>query len=178
MKLKERYQKEIAPELKKTFGHKNYFQVPRLKKAVLNVGVGRHSKDKEYIDAVADGLARISGQRPVMTKARKSISSFKIRQGNIVGVSVTVRRDRMYDFLQKLVTVTLPRVRDFQGVSEKSVDQSGNLTLGIREHLAFPEIKADEVDNVFGLEVTFVTSAQNREEGLELFRLLGVPFKQ
>jgi large subunit ribosomal protein L5 len=125
-----------------------------------------------------DGLTRITGQKPVLNKARKSISSFKIREGNTIGASVTVRRDRMYDLFQKLIAVTLPRVRDFQGLNEKSVDQNGNLTVGIREHLAFPEISAEEVDNLFGLEITFVTTASNREEGLKLFRLAGVPFKK
>lgn len=178
MKFREKYQKEIVPQLKKEFGYQNMFEVPRLEKAVVNVGMGKHSKEKEYIESVLKSLTMITGQKPVLTRARKSISSFKIREGNIVGATVTVRRERMYDLLQKLVSVTLPRVRDFQGLNKKSVDKGGNLTVGIREHMAFPEIKADEVDNLFGMEITFVTTARNREEGLELFRLLGIPFKK
>ena len=177
MRLKELYKKKITPELKKKFGYKNDRQVPCLTKAVINVGVGRQTKDNAYIDAVASVLARITGQRPIRTQAKKSISSFKIREGNIVGVCVTVRKDRMYDFVEKLVNVTFPRVRDFRGISEKNVDRNGNLTVGFREHLAFPEIGADEVDNIFGMEISLATTAKTRDEGLELFRLMGFPFK-
>lgn len=178
MRLKEKYTKEIVPKLKEKFGYKNNLAVPKLEKVVVNVGFGRHAKEKAYIDNVVDALARITGQRPVLTKAKKSISSFKIRQGMTIGAKVTLRGQRMYDFVEKLIHISFPRIRDFRGISEKSVDPSGNLTVGFREHLAFPEIKADEVENVFGLEVCLVTTAKTREEGLELFRLLGFPFKK
>jgi len=178
MRLKEQYKKNILPALKKELNIKNDLDAPRLEKVVLNVGFGRHMKEKAYIDAVISGLTRITGQKPVLTKARKSISSFKIREGNIIGASVTLRGARMYDFVEKLVNVSFPRVRDFRGVSDKSVDRTGNLTVGFKEHLSFPEIKVDEVENVFGLEICLATSAKNRAEGLELFKLLGFPFKK
>lgn len=177
MRLKEQYKKKIIPELKKKFEYKNDLEAPRLTKVVINVGVGRHSKEKAYIKAVENALSRISGQRPVKNKARKSISSFKIREGNIVGVSVTLRGNQMYDFVEKLVHISFPRVRDFRGINEKSVDRTGNLSIGFQEHLAFPEIQADEVENVFGLEVCLTTSTIKRDEGLELFKLMGFPFK-
>lgn len=178
MKLKELYNKEIKPALKKEFRFKNDLAVPRLQKVSLNVGVGRFSKDKNYIDGVANTLMRITGQKPVLTKAKKSISAFKVREGMIIGVAVTLRGDRMYDFLEKLIKVTFPRVRDFRGVDNKKLDKTGNLSVGFREHLAFPEIKADEVDNIHGLEVNITTSARTREEGLALFTHLGFPFKK
>jgi len=178
MRLKEKYIKEIVPQLKEKFGYKNDLAVPRLEKVVLNVGFGRHAKEKMYIENVSDALARITGQKPVLTKAKKSISSFKIRKGMTIGAKVTLRGQRMYDFVEKLIHISFPRVRDFRGISEKSVDPSGNLTVGFREHLAFPEIKADEVENIFGLEVCLVTTAKTKEEGLELFRLIGFPFKK
>jgi large subunit ribosomal protein L5 len=178
MRLKEKYTKEIIPKLKEKFGYKNNLAVPKLEKVVVNVGFGRHAKEKAYIDNVLDALARITGQKPVLTKAKKSISSFKIREGMTIGAKVTLRGQRMYDFVEKLIHISFPRVRDFRGISEKSVDPSGNLTVGFREHLAFPEIKVDEVENIFGLEVCLVTTANRREEGLELFRQLGFPFKK
>jgi len=149
-----------------------------LTKVVLNVGVGRHTKDKQYIDSIVHSITRVTGQKPVLTKARKSISSFKIREGNIVGISVILRGKRMYDFVEKLINITFPRVRDFRGISPKGIDRNGNMTIGIKEHLAFPEIKADEVDNIFGLEICLTTTARSREEGLELFTLMGFPFKK
>ncbi|PIT95293.1 50S ribosomal protein L5, partial [Candidatus Falkowbacteria bacterium CG10_big_fil_rev_8_21_14_0_10_38_22] len=151
--------------------------VPRLSKVVINVGVGRSSKEKAFIDNVVSSLSRISGQKPVLTKAKKSISAFKIRQGMIVGVMVTLRNKRMDDFVQKLVQITFPRIRDFRGISQKQVDRQGNLTVGLREHLAFGEIKADEVDSIHGAEISISTTAKTRQEGLELFKLLGFPFK-
>jgi large subunit ribosomal protein L5 len=178
MKLQDKYKKQIIPELKKKFGYKNNLQAPRLTKLVLNVGVGRHTKEKQYIDSVVDSITRIAGQKPVLTKARQSISSFKIREGNIVGVSVILRGKRMYDFVEKLINVSFPRVRDFRGISTKGVDRTGNMTVGFKEHLAFPEIKADEVDNIFGLEVCLTTTARTKEEGLELFTQMGFPFKK
>ncbi|RMD58937.1 50S ribosomal protein L5 [Candidatus Parcubacteria bacterium] len=178
MRFKEKYQKEIIPVLKERFGYKNNLAVPKIEKVVVNVGFGRHHKDKDYINKVVDNLAKITGQRPVLTKARKAISSFKIRQGMIIGAKVTLRKERMYDFLEKLVNIAFPRVRDFRGISLDSVDGQGNLAVGFKEHLAFPEIKADDVENVHGLEVCITTTAKSREEGQELFKLFGFPFKK
>jgi len=177
MKLQEKYKKEIVPKLKEKFGYKNNMSVPKLTKVVVNVGFGRHAKEKAHIDSVIAGLTRISGQKPIQTKAKKAISAFKIRDGMIIGACVTLRGARMYDFVDKLVNITFPRVRDFRGISDKGVDKKGNLTIGFREHLPFPEIKADEVENVFGLEICLATTAKEREEGREFFRLLGIPFK-
>jgi len=164
------------PELQKTFGLKNRMQVPSVRKVVLNVGVGKFTKEKQYIENVEHTLQRITGLKPVRTKARTSISNFKIREGNIVGVCVTLRGKRMYDFLEKLLRVTLPRVRDFRGISKKGFDARGNYTLGFKEHLAFPEIKADEVDFIHGLEITIHTSARSKERGLQLLTAMGFPF--
>lgn len=177
MGLQEEYKKEILPKLKEKFGYKNNLEAPKLSKVVVNAGFGRHMKEKAYIDAVVDGLTRITGQKPVLTKAKKSISSFKIREGNVIGACVTLRGKRMNDFVEKMIHVSFPRVHDFRGISDKSVDQQGNMTVGFKEHLAFPEIKADDVENVYGLEVCLNTTAKSRDEGLELFRLMGFPFK-
>jgi large subunit ribosomal protein L5 len=149
-----------------------------LTKVVLNVGFGRHLKEKEYAASVEKGLTEITGQKPVLTASKKSISAFKIREGLIIGAKVTLRGQRMYDFTDKLVNITFPRVRDFRGISEKSVDRNGNLTVGFKEYTAFPEIRVEEADNIFGLEVCLASNARTREEGLELFRLLGFPFKK
>lgn len=177
MKLKEKYQKEIVPKMKAKFGYKNLLAVPRLTKVVINAGVGRKAKDKAFIDSVAGSLTRISGQKPVLTKAKKSISAFKTRKGMIIGVVVTLRNKRMFDFVEKLVNITFPRVRDFRGINSKQVDNRGNLAVGFREHIAFPEIKSDEADNIHGLEVCLSTTAKTHEEGLELFKLMGFPLK-
>jgi large subunit ribosomal protein L5 len=178
MNIQEKYKKEIIPALKKEFGYKNSLEVPQVFKVVLNVGFGRHAKEKAYIDNVVKSLTKISGQKPVLTKAKKSISSFKIREGMTIGASVILRGKRMYDFIEKLVNVSFPRVRDFRGIDLKSVDRQGNLTVGFKEHLSFPEIKPDEVDNVFGLEVCLSTSAKTKKEGEVLFTLMGFPFKK
>lgn len=178
MKLQDKYKKEIVPELKKKFGYKNIFQIPKMEKVVINVGVGRNTKDKGFVENVENTLTRITGQKPVLNKAKKSISAFKIREGMVVGVSVVLRRKKMYDFVEKLINISFPRIRDFRGISETIIDAQGNLNIGFKEHLSFPEIKADEVENVHGLEVTVVTNAKSEEEGLELFRLLGFPFKK
>ncbi len=178
MKLRELYLKTAKPALQEKFGYANEMAVPKILKVSLNVGVGRYTKDKTYLENVANNLARITGQKPVMAKAKKSISAFKVREGTVIGVAVTLRGERMYDFLQKLIDVTFPRVRDFRGIDDGKLDKCGNLSVGFKEHVAFPEIKADEVDNVHGLEVNISTSATTREEGLELFRLLGFPFKK
>lgn len=178
MKLKELYKKEVTKKLQEKFKYSNVFEIPKVEKVVLNVGMGRHTKEKLYIENVVKSLTAISGQKPLLTKAKKSISAFKIREGMTVGSSVTLRGDRMYDFLEKLVNATFPRVRDFRGIDKKNVDKCGNLNIGFKEHIAFPEIRADQVDNVFGLEIAIVSSAKNQEEGIELFDLLGFPFKK
>ncbi len=178
MRLKDQYKKEIAKKLQEKYSYSNVFEIPKISKVVINVGMGRHSKEKLYIDNVVNSLTAIAGQKPVLTKAKKSISSFKIRQGMIVGACVTLRGQRMYDFLEKLVNATFPRVRDFRGISENNVDRSGNLNIGFKEHVCFTEIKDGQVDNIFGLEVTIVSTAKNHEEGFELFKLFGFPFKK
>ncbi len=164
--------------MKEKFGYKNIMSVPKLVSVTLNVGVGRFSKDKAYLDNVVSTITKISGQKPLMTKSKKSISAFKVREGQIVGVAVTLRGRRMYDFLEKLINITYPRVRDFRGVIDKCVDRTGNLSVGFREHLAFPEIQADDVEHVHGLQINVSTTAKTRAEGLELFKLLGFPFKR
>jgi len=178
MRLKEKYQKEIVPALKETFSFKNSMLVPSLSKVVINVGCGRHAKNKEHLAAITDGLVKMSGQKPVFTLAKKSISAFKIREGMTVGAKVTMRGARMYDFVEKLVNITFPRVRDFRGLDNKAIDGAGNMTLGFKDQSAFPEISVEDSDNSFGLEICFDTSASNCEEGLELFRLIGFPFKK
>lgn len=174
--LAEHYRQQVVPALQKEFGLKNPLAVPRLVKVVLNVGLGKQSGDSKHIDLVVKTLTRITGQKPVLTKAKKSISNFKIRQGMVVGAMVTLRGKRMYDFLEKLIRVALPRVRDFRGLSPKSVDAQGNLAIGFKEHLIFPEIRSDEVEAIHGLEVAITTTAHNRQRGLKLFEFLGFPF--
>ncbi len=177
MRLQERYKKEILPSLQKEFGIKNILATPKLQKVVLNVGVGRQTKEQAFIDNVEKTLTKITGQKPVKTKARKSIASFKVREGQIIGLKVTLRGQRMYDFLEKLVSVSFPRIRDFRGISDKMVDKQGNMTIGFKEHTAFPEVRVEEIDNVHGLEICIDTTAKNRETGLALFKQLGFPFK-
>lgn len=178
MPLKEQYKKEIAPALKKALGIKNDLAVPRVIKVVLSVGVGKMTKDQKMIDTVENTLRRITGQKPVSTRARVSISNFKLREGMVVGYKVTLRDQRMWDFLQKLTTITFARVRDFRGISVKHIDHEGNLSIGFKEHLPFPEIRGDEVDQMHGLEVTVVSNAKSRARGEVLFRALGFPFKE
>ncbi len=178
MRLKEKYQKQIVPKMEEELGLKNAMLVPRLTKVVLNVGFGRHSKEKEFMASVEKGLTKISGQKPIMTKSKKSISAFKIREGLVIGAKVTLRGERMYDFVEKLTGITFPRVRDFRGISEKNMDKMGNLTVGFKEHVCFPEIRVEEIDNIFGLEVCLTTSATDKESGLALFKMLGFPFKK
>lgn len=177
MRLAEQYKKEIVPKLTEQFGYSNVMAVPRVKKVTINVGVGRHTKDKAYIDGVVDTLRRITGQQPVLTKARKSIASFKLREGSIVGVTVTLRGERMYDFLQKLVHITFPRVRDFRGISAGSFDKTGNYSVGMKDTIAFPEVRAEDIEKVHGLEVAVTTTATTAAEGEALLRLMGFPFK-
>jgi len=178
MNLKEKYKKEIVAKLKEKFGYTNVMAVPRLLKVVINSGVGRNAKDKAFVDSVASSLERISGQKPVFTKAKQSVSAFKTRKGMVIGVAVTLRGRRMFDFTEKLVNITFPRIRDFRGISSKQVDDKGNLAVGFKEHIAFPEIKADEATNLHGLQVCLSTTAKTHAEGVEFFRLMGFPFKQ
>ena len=174
--FKEFIKTEVNPELKKVLEIKNDMMVPKIEKVVLNVGVGKSLQDKSYTDHVVETLRRITGQQPVLTKARKSISSFKIREGMVVGVKVTLRGQKMYDFLEKLIKVSLPRVRDFRGLSVKSFDRQGNFTIGVKEHLIFPEINPDEVEKIHGLEIIVTTTASDRREGYWLLKLMGFPF--
>jgi large subunit ribosomal protein L5 len=178
MSLLKVYQKSVIPELKKQFGYKNDLEIPKIEKVVLNVGLSKGLKDANFLEAIESTMSRISGQKPVKTKAKKSISNFKIREGMVIGMKVTIRGKRMYDFVEKLVKVTLPRVRDFRGLDQKSLDKEGNLNIGIKEHIAFPEIKADEIERLHGLEVAIVSTAKSREEGKALFSALGFPFKE
>jgi large subunit ribosomal protein L5 len=172
------YSREIVPKLKQEFGYTNNLAVPRLVKVVLNVGLSQSSKDAKLQEVAVKTLTRIAGQKPVTTKARKSISNFKIRQGMVVGAMVTLRGKRMYDFIGKLVNITLPRVRDFRGLPTKSVDAKGNLSIGFHEHMVFPEIRSDELENIHGLEMAIVTTAATQKEGKRLFELLGFPFSK
>ncbi|MBI3291100.1 50S ribosomal protein L5 [Candidatus Falkowbacteria bacterium] len=176
--IKEKFQKVISPALKDKFGYKNNLAVPKIEKVIVNIGTGQGLKDAKFNEVAEATLQRITGQRPVKTTAKKSISNFKIRAGLVVGMMVTLRGKRMYDFLDKLINITLPRVRDFRGLDPKSVDPRGNLNLGFKEHIAFPEIKSDEVEKIHGLQVSVVTTAKTRAEGLELLSLLGFPFRK
>jgi large subunit ribosomal protein L5 len=175
--LKDRYEKEAVPKLIETFNYKNKMQVPKVKKIVLNMGLGEAIQNIKVLETAAEELKAIAGQQPVITKAKKSIAAFKLREGMPIGCMVTLRHGRMYDFLQKLINVALPRVRDFRGVSGKAFDGRGNFALGIREHIIFPEIDYDKIDKIKGLNVSIVTSARTDEEGKELLRLLGMPFR-
>jgi large subunit ribosomal protein L5 len=177
-RLRERYQKEVAPRLLKEFNYKTVMQVPRLQKVVLNIGLGEATTNPKAIEAAQKDLEAIAGQHPVVTRARRSISSFKLRQGMPIGVMVTLRGRRMYEFLDKLANVVLPRIRDFQGLPRNSFDGRGNYALGFREQLAFPEVEYDKIDKVRGLEVAIVTTAQKPEEGRKLLELLGMPFQK
>jgi large subunit ribosomal protein L5 len=179
MKLKEKYFKKIIPELKKEFGYQNNLSVPRVKKVTVNVGLNRGETEHnpKYSDLVVDTIARITGQKPTIKKARRSIAGFKIREGLPVGVSVTLRRKKMYDFIERLINVALPRVRDFRGLEEKNVDQSCNLSIGLKEQTVFPEIDQEKIEKVHGLQVTLTTNATKREEALVLYKLLGFPFR-
>ncbi|MFH1098342.1 MAG: 50S ribosomal protein L5 [Candidatus Uhrbacteria bacterium] len=178
MTLQERYRKEIVPQLQHDLELRNAMSVPRVKKVVINVGVGKHHAEPKFIETVERSLVSATGQKPILTVARKSIASFKIREGMTVGVVVTLRGRRMWDFIEKLIHAALPRIRDFRGISLTAVDGRGNLSLGFREHIVFPEIRADEIEVVHGLQVTIVSDAQSYEKGLALFRALGLPFKK
>jgi large subunit ribosomal protein L5 len=181
-KLAEKYKKEALPKMKEKFGYKNVMAVPKIVKVTINTGFGRQivlkgaDERKKFTEGIMEDISQICGQKPVLTVAKKSIASFKVREGMIMGCKVTLRGKKMYDFLDRLVNLTLPRTRDFKGIPLKSVDQNGNLSLAIREHIVFPEVSPDKIKSIFGLEVTATTTAKNHEQGLELFRLLGFPF--
>jgi large subunit ribosomal protein L5 len=176
-RLKERYRKEIVPALMKEFSYSNVMQAPVVHKIVINIGMGEALQTPKAMENAVRDLSDITGQRPVVTKAKRSVASFKLREGNPIGCTVTLRGNHMYDFLDKLVSVALPRLRDFQGVSRDSFDGRGNYTLGIREQLVFPEINYDKIDKVRGMEITIVTTAHTDEEGRRLLQLVGMPFK-
>ena len=175
--LRQYYENEAVSRLTETFKYKNVMEVPKLSKIVLNIGLGEAIHNMKLLDSAVEELKIISGQQPVVTRAKRSIAAFKLREGMPIGCSVILRRNRMYDFYYKLVNVTLARVRDFRGLSPKSFDGKGNYTLGIKEHIIFPEIDFDKIDKIKGLNISIVTTAKNDEEGRELLRLLGMPFR-
>lgn len=177
-RLKEMYRSQVVPALMKEFGYKNPMQVPKLERVVLNVGMGEAIQNVKLLESATTELAVISGQKPIVTKAKKAIAGFKLRQGMPIGVKVTLRSDRMYEFLDRLVSVALPRIRDFRGVSPKAFDGRGNYTLGLKEQLIFPEIKYDSVASIHGMDITIVTTAKTNDEGKALLRHLGMPFRE
>jgi large subunit ribosomal protein L5 len=176
-RLRERYREEVIPTLREKFGYENVMQVPRLEKIVVNMGVGEAAQNSRALDGAMDDLARITGQKPQLRRARKSIAGFKIREGMPVGARTTLRGERMWEFLDRLISIALPRVRDFRGISPRSFDGRGNFALGLREQLIFPEISYDAVEATRGLDVAVVTTAKTDEESRELLRLLGMPFR-
>ena len=175
--LREQYQKEVVPALTKKFGYTSVMQVPKLDKIVINIGLGDTRENPKALENAMKELSQITGQKPIVTKAKKSIAAFKIREGADIGCKVTLRNDKMYDFAYKLFNVALPRVRDFRGVSSNSFDGRGNYSMGIKEQLIFPEIEYDKVDKLRGMDIIFVTTAKSDEEARELLKLLGMPFK-
>jgi len=176
-RLTEIYRKDVVPKLKDKFRYTNPMQVPKLEKVIINMGLGEAIENIKILDSAAEEIGIITGQKAVITKARKSISNFKLRAGVPIGMKVTLRRDRMYNFLDKLIAVALPRMRDFKGVSPKGFDGRGNYTLGIKEQIIFPEVNYDKIDKIKGMNITIVTTARTDEEGMELLRLLGMPFR-
>lgn len=184
MRLIEKYKKEVIPKMMEKFSYKNPYQVPKIEKVVLNVGFGRlvagktKEEQEKIIQAILEDLTLIAGQKPILTLAKKSISQFKITKNQPIGAKVTLRRKRMFDFLERLIHIALPRSKDFKGIEQKCFDQKGNLNIGIREHIAFPEISIEKVREIFGLQITIVTNAKSREEAIELFSLLGFPLKK
>lgn len=175
-RLKDEYEKTIVPKLMKKFGYKNKMDVPRLRKIVINAGLGEMAHQKDLVDSIRDEIAVITGQRPILTKAKKSISNFKIRSGVPVGYKVTLRKIRMYEFLDRLINFVIPRIRDFRGVSKTGFDGHGNYTLGIKEQTIFPELVLDKISMTHGLDISFVTSSRTKEEGLSLLEEFGMPF--
>jgi large subunit ribosomal protein L5 len=176
-RLREFYLETVVPELMKQFGYKNINQAPRLSRIVLNMGLGEAIQNTKVLDTAVDELTAITGQKAVVTKARKSIANFKLREGMSIGTRVTLRQDRMYEFFDRLVSIALPRVRDFRGVSDKSFDGRGNYTMGVREQIIFPEIVYDKIDKIRGMNITIVTTAKTDEEGYALLKLMGLPFR-
>lgn len=176
--LKTRYQKEIVPALMKAFQYRNVMEVPRIRKVVVNIGLGEALDNPKALEAAMNDLMLITGQKPVMTKARKSIANFKLREGRIIGVKVTLRGDRMWAFLDRLMNIALPRVRDFRGVSPEAFDGRGNYTLGLRDQLVFPEIEYDKIDKLRGMEISIVTTAKTDDQARLLLQLLGMPFRK
>ena len=177
-RLKEKYLKEVAPVVMQKFNYKNVMEVPKLEKVILNIGMGEAVQNPKVLDGAVADLKLITGQKPVITKAKKSIAAFKLRAGMPIGTKVTLKSEKMYEFVDKLFNVTLPRVRDFRGVSPKAFDGRGNYTLGLKEQLIFPEIEYDKVDQVRGMDIVFVTTAKTDEEARELLRLMGMPFAE
>jgi large subunit ribosomal protein L5 len=177
-RLLDQYDKEIAPALIEKFGVKNKMGIPRLEKIVINMGVGRATQDKAVLDAAVDSLTKIAGQKPVVTKARVSVSGFRLREGNDIGCKVTLRGKRMYEFFDRLVSIALPRIRDFRGVNPNSFDGHGNFTLGLAEQVVFPEIDADKLQHTQGMDITIVTNSESDDQARELLRSLGMPFRQ
>ncbi len=177
-RMQEKYNNEVVPALRKTFDLKNIMQVPRIQKVVVNIGMGEAMDNPKAMEAAVNDLTIITGQKPVMTKARKSIANFKLREGRLIGTKVTLRGDRMWSFLDRLMTVALPRVRDFRGVSGNAFDGRGNYTLGLRDQLIFPEIEYDKIDKLRGMEVTIVTTAPNDDQARTMLQLLGMPFSK
>ena len=177
-RLRERYEKDVAPALKKEFGYGNVMAIPRVQKVVVNMGLGEATQNAKIVDTGLDEVARVTGQKPVVTRAKKSIAQFKVRKGMPIGAMVTLRGERMWEFLDRLIAVALPRVRDFRGVQPRSFDGRGNYTMGITEQIIFPEIDYDRVEKIRGMDITIVTSARTDEEGRELLRLMNMPFRQ
>ena len=176
--IKERYEEQIVPAMMQEFSYSNVMQVPRVEKIVVNIGMGEANENPKTLDAAVEDIRKITGQQPVITKAKKSIAAFKLREGRAIGVKVTLRGERMWALLDRLIHIALPRVRDFRGVSPDTFDGRGNYTLGLREQLMFPEIQYDKIDKVRGMEITVVTTAKTDEEGRRLLRLLGMPFRE
>ncbi len=174
---KEKYVKTVTSHMMETFKYDSVMSVPKVKKVVVNVGIGKILKEGDRIDEIVEGIRAITGQQPVKTKSHKAIAGFKIREGMEIGVKVTLRGKRMWSFIDRLINSTLPRTRDFQGINKSTVDKGGNLNIGIKEHVIFPEISPEKVRHIFGLQITVVSSARTQEEGLELFKQLGFPFK-
>ena len=177
-RLKEKYLNEVVPSLKEKYNYKSIMEVPKLEKIVINIGVGDATSNSKLIDAAVNDLAKISGQKPVVTRAKKSIAGFKIREGQKIGCKATLRGDNMYNFVDKLISISLPQVRDFRGVNPKSFDGRGNYTLGIKEQLIFSEINYDEIVKVRGMDIVFVTTAKTNEEAYDLLKGLGIPFRK
>lgn len=176
-RLKDKYKNDVVPALMQKFGYKSVMQAPKIEKVIVNMGLGEAIQNSKIIDAAVNDLMTITGQKPITTKAKKSIAAFKLRAGMTVGAKVTLRGERMYEFVDKLFNIALPRVRDFRGISVKSFDGRGNFSMGIREQLIFPEIDYDKIDKIRGMDIIFVTTAKTDEEARELLRLMGMPFK-